>query len=232
MDVESEKENIMKFDPEEAEYCNKLLTEIGLLQSREVDKQILFNWLRKAYEMGVSRDKFSDQQSECDLPALDLSFVPKMKAELEESMQMTKLYKTTCADQAAYCEKIKKLEANLALCKSEGVPVGQILSDNEGLANDVEELTEKIKQLEAELAGYRESVGSPSTVKLVDGRIKEIEQLQAENEKLRKLIIYLQSNPNSPRDAFPEEYERWFSEDTKEHFDYWLVKRILKGTKE
>lgn len=48
-------------------------------------KQILYKWLKQAYEMGVSRDKFSDQQSECDLPALELSLVPAMATEIENT---------------------------------------------------------------------------------------------------------------------------------------------------
>jgi hypothetical protein len=44
--------------------------------------EILEKWLIKAYEMGVQRDRFSDQQSEADLPAIDLSYVPQMIKEL------------------------------------------------------------------------------------------------------------------------------------------------------
>lgn len=43
-----------------------------------------------------------------------------------------------------------------------------------------------IRKLQAELKEYKDSIGNASSVKLVDRRIKEIEQLEAENEELKK----------------------------------------------
>lgn len=43
---------------------------------------ILSKWLKKAYEMGVNRDKFSDMQSELDLPIIDMDYIPAVIEEI------------------------------------------------------------------------------------------------------------------------------------------------------
>ncbi len=68
---------------------NKIID--GLVEALEIDGDILFKWLKKAYEMGVKRDRFSDQQSECDLPCLDIDYVPKMIAELKQALKKAKV---------------------------------------------------------------------------------------------------------------------------------------------
>ena len=45
-------------------------------------KPVLYEWLKKAYELGVKRDSFSAQISESDLPSLELYYAPKMLDDL------------------------------------------------------------------------------------------------------------------------------------------------------
>ena len=63
------------------------ITDLKAALERKLDGDILFKWLKKAYGLGLRQNRFSAEQSECDLPALDLSYVPAMKKELKQVLK-------------------------------------------------------------------------------------------------------------------------------------------------
>ena len=129
---------------------------------------VLYRWLKKAYEMGVKRDRFSDQQSECDLPALDLSYVPKI---------MNEVIRPLLAERDALSLKVHQLENSLTNLRLKDA------QDWYKLEQDNARLTAERDELKAKVARQKEAIE-----KLRDGNVKNAASFIEQIARLRGVL--------------------------------------------